>query len=134
MTEPECLKVMARGADRIAQWRVADYAGNFFGRPPLAPLARAAAALASDFTFPPRRPSETAAGFLRGNALAADGLGAVRVGEHDLAVDEVAGGAAAVGVPNGFGGGEERLAGGFGGVHVQSMRPSAWVVNREESQ
>ena len=37
-----------------------------FGRPPFAPLARAAAALASDFTLPPRRPKATAAGFLRG--------------------------------------------------------------------
>ena len=35
------------------------------GRPPLAPLARAAAAFASDRTLPPRRPNETAAGFLR---------------------------------------------------------------------
>ncbi len=35
------------------------------GRPPLAPLARAAAVLASERTLPPRRPNATAAGFLR---------------------------------------------------------------------
>lgn len=40
--------------------------GTFVGRPPLAPLARAASALASDVTLPPFRPSATAAGFLRG--------------------------------------------------------------------
>jgi hypothetical protein len=33
---------------------------TFFGLPPLAPLARAAAALAADFTSPPRRPSAAA--------------------------------------------------------------------------
>lgn len=38
---------------------------TFFGRPPFAPLARAAAVLASDVTLPPRRPNATAAGFLR---------------------------------------------------------------------
>lgn len=37
---------------------------DFFGLPPLAPLARAASALAADFTCPPLRPSDTAAGFL----------------------------------------------------------------------
>lgn len=42
---------------------------TFFGRPPFAPLARAASALASDVTLPPFRPSATAAGFLRGTAL-----------------------------------------------------------------
>lgn len=41
---------------------------SFRGRPPLAPLARAASALASLVTFPPLRPSATAAGFLRGMA------------------------------------------------------------------
>lgn len=39
---------------------------DFFGRPPLAPLVRAASALASDVTLPPLRPRATAAGFLRG--------------------------------------------------------------------
>lgn len=38
------------------------------GRPPFAPFRRAAAALASDVTLPPRRPSATAAGFLRATA------------------------------------------------------------------
>lgn len=42
---------------------------RFFGLPPFAPLARAAAVLASDVTLPPFRPSATAAGFLRGMAL-----------------------------------------------------------------
>jgi hypothetical protein len=42
---------------------------RFFGLPPFAPFARAAAALASDVDLPPFRPSETAAGFLRGMAL-----------------------------------------------------------------
>lgn len=36
------------------------------GRPPFAPLARAAAAFADDLTSPPLRPSATAAGSLRG--------------------------------------------------------------------
>ena len=36
------------------------------GRPPLAPLRRAASALASERTLPPLRPKATAAGFLRG--------------------------------------------------------------------
>jgi hypothetical protein len=35
------------------------------GRPPLAPLSRAAVVLASEVALPPRRPSATAAGFLR---------------------------------------------------------------------
>lgn len=39
------------------------------GRPPLAPLTRAAAALASERTLPPSLPSATAAGFLRGTGL-----------------------------------------------------------------
>lgn len=39
---------------------------GFLGRPPFAPLARAASALASDVALPPLRPSATAAGFLRG--------------------------------------------------------------------
>ena len=46
---------------------------GFFGRPPLAPLRRAAAAFARDvrplLASPPSRPSATAAGFLRGMAL-----------------------------------------------------------------
>lgn len=46
----------------------------FFGRPPLAPLALAASAFAADLTFPPLYPSATAAGFLRGTALALDVL------------------------------------------------------------
>ena len=39
----------------------------FFGLPPFAPLARAAAALASDETLPPRRPSACAALFTDSN-------------------------------------------------------------------
>ena len=39
---------------------------GFGGRPPRLPFSRAAAALASDVTLPPLRPSATAAGFLRG--------------------------------------------------------------------
>ena len=46
--------------------------GRPFGYPPLAPFARAAAALASERTLPPFRPSATAAGFLRGT-FALDG-------------------------------------------------------------
>lgn len=42
---------------------MSDY-GLSFGLPPFAPLARAAAALASLVTEPPRRPKATAAGFL----------------------------------------------------------------------
>lgn len=45
-----------------------DYGFGDLGRPPFAPLARAAAALASDLTLPPLRPNKTAAGFLRGIA------------------------------------------------------------------
>lgn len=41
------------------------YVAVFFGRPPFAPLARAARVLASDVRRPPFRPSATAAGFLR---------------------------------------------------------------------
>jgi hypothetical protein len=41
----------------------------FFGLPPFAPLARAAAVFAADVALPPFRPSETAAGFLRGMAF-----------------------------------------------------------------
>lgn len=41
----------------------------FFGRPPFAPLARAASALASDRTLPPLRPNATAAGFFRLEAI-----------------------------------------------------------------
>jgi hypothetical protein len=47
--------------------------GDLRGRPPLAPLARAAAAFASDVALPPRRPSATAAGFLRGGIAGAQG-------------------------------------------------------------
>lgn len=42
---------------------------RFLGRPPSFPFARAATALASDVTLPPRRPSNTAARFLRGMGL-----------------------------------------------------------------
>lgn len=41
----------------------------FLGRPPLAPLARAASALALLVDCPPSLPSATAASFLRGTAL-----------------------------------------------------------------
>lgn len=47
---------------------VTQFAGSFFGLPPLAPFARAAAALAAERTLPPLRPRATAAGFLRGTA------------------------------------------------------------------
>lgn len=46
--------------------RTEDHAAGFFGRPPFAPLARAASAFAADRTLPPLRPKSTAAGFLRG--------------------------------------------------------------------
>ena len=46
-----------------------DYAFGFGGRPPRLPFSRAAAALASDVTRPPLRPSDTAAGFFLGMAL-----------------------------------------------------------------
>jgi hypothetical protein len=55
---------------------------SFFGRPPFAPLARAAADLASDVALPPFRPSETAAGFLRGMALRVAVDVALRQGLH----------------------------------------------------
>lgn len=42
---------------------------GFGGRPPSLPFALTAAVLAADLTFPPLRPSATAAGFLRGTAF-----------------------------------------------------------------
>lgn len=52
---------------------------SFFGRPPFAPFARAAAVFASDVDLPPLRPSFTAAGFLRGTEHV-QGFRAVHVG------------------------------------------------------
>ena len=54
----------------------------FLGRPPLAPLARAASALALDMDCPPSRPSATAAGFLRGMSHS--------VGDGEGVIDEQA--------------------------------------------
>jgi hypothetical protein len=63
-----------------------DYStGTFFGRPPFAPFARAASALASERTLPPLRPKATAAGFLRGTADSQSRVAELftnRVGRH----------------------------------------------------
>lgn len=59
---------------------------SFFGRPPFAPLARAASDLASLVACPPLRPSSTAAGFLRGAIAPPDRLTGVFVGmDHPAA-------------------------------------------------
>ena len=98
------------------------------GRPPFAPLARAAAALAALLALPPLRPRATAAGFLRRlrDTLPATGFGAIGIGEHDPAVFDRGGRSAAVRVTHVLGGLLEAVAGAriIGrecGCHAQSI-------------
>lgn len=115
---------------------------ELLGRPPLAPLARAAAALAGLvrplLASPPLRPSETAAGFLRGMG-AQSGNQRLEVGGFLLSESEVGhpafraagfdrdsfGGEAHRGVLKGIGAGELLCR------HEQIIPKPLWVVKGE---
>ena len=128
-----------RGSDRAVAGGM-NYVGDFFGLPPLAPLARAAAALASDLTLPPLRPSETAAGFLRGMRFipAFDVLGGERRHALEGQGGEFGGEALEGGeVASGEGGltlVHEVAAGLSCGVHAQILHNDRTYVNRENTQ
>jgi hypothetical protein len=85
---------------------------SFGGRPPRLPLIRAASALASEVTFPPLRPSATAAGFLRCKTLASAGPCAVGIREDDATVFDCGGRASTVLGDDALGCGDELLFGG----------------------
>jgi hypothetical protein len=113
----------------------------FFGRPPFLPLARDAAAFASDFTFPPNRPRATAAGcFLRGDMLrvpACDVLGGERRNalhgqSGDLGGEALEGGDVASG-ESGLPAGQEFAADAVG-VHTPIKANRLGIVNRENHQ